>query len=152
MTLGRKPSMSIDQGLPLPSPVDDEVLERVGTAHSCTQGYPSINAFMVENIKLARILGNILEVLYETASDDKTRQSHSQPGPRLQRNILGFEDFSAIGWLEGQLNKFTENLPVFLQRKQNEGRGASRDVRLTRQTNVLHARYVWPPHRDEVIV
>ncbi|KAI0151399.1 fungal-specific transcription factor domain-containing protein [Pestalotiopsis sp. NC0098] len=140
MTLGRKTSMSIDQGLPLPSPVDDEVLERVGTAHSSTQGYPSINAFMVENIKLARILGNILEVLYETASDDKTRQSHSQPGPRLQRNILGIEDFGAIGWLEGQLNKFTEDLPVFLQRKQNEGRGASRDVRLTRQTNVLHAR------------
>ncbi|ETS80716.1 hypothetical protein PFICI_08245 [Pestalotiopsis fici W106-1] len=141
MMLGRKPSTSMNLEVPLPTPVDDEVLERVGSPNSHTKDDPSINAFMVENIRLTRILGNILDVLYETTPKDPNRHLPL----RLQGSDLNCEDFNAIASLDGQLNRFTKELPAFLQQNEFEPM-QSRDRRLVRQTEVLHARYVVFPN------
>lgn len=128
MTLGRPPILQITDDVLIPAAVDDEFI-RLGEA-TCTQPphIVSQNLFVVENIRLAKILGKILASIY---------------GPSLSSN------FSALVRLDSLLEDFRTSLVDILrwwgrdkEREQQQGALTPREFALQRQRNVLHARFL----------
>lgn len=137
MTLGRPPTLHNVNVLPLPRPIDDVYL--VPGTRSCEQpeGHMAVTAFNVENLKLAKLLGNILEKIYHTAS------SQSSPGPWLNENPAPsavHRDISAIMHMDSCLKQFADNLPEALRWDGNASILSEGDSVLQRQRNVLQAR------------
>ncbi|CAG1967510.1 unnamed protein product [Fusarium graminearum] len=125
MTLGRPPVLEMTDDVLIPSAVDDDFI--TGEASSCSQpdGTISQNLFMVENIRLAKVLGKILSSIYWQSSPS---------------------DFSTLVRLEGVLEDFRTSLVDTLRwwDRESESQGAltQRDHVLRRQRNVLHARFL----------
>ncbi|RGP77236.1 hypothetical protein FLONG3_4751 [Fusarium longipes] len=125
MTLGRPPVLEMTDDVLIPSAVDDDFIS--GEASSCIQpeGTISQNLFMVENIRLAKVLGKILSSVYW----------HSPSS-----------DFSTLVLLESVLEDFRTSLVDALRwwGRESESQGAltHRDHVLRRQRNVLHARFL----------
>ncbi|KIW44027.1 uncharacterized protein PV06_05070 [Exophiala oligosperma] len=139
MTLGRPPTLHNVNVLPLPRPIDDVYL--VPGTRSCEQpeGHMAVTAFNVENLKLAKLLGNILEKIYHTAS------SQSSPGPWLNENPAPsavHRDISAIMHMDSCLKQFADNLPEALRWDGNASILSEGDSVLQRQRNVLQARFI----------
>ncbi|KAM0277682.1 hypothetical protein ACHAQH_005625 [Verticillium albo-atrum] len=110
----------------VPAAVDDEFIISGSNDETCRQpeGIVSSNLFMVENIRLARILGNILASIYGPSS---------------------CSDFSALVRLDGLLEDFRASLVDALRwwaRDPDLRAVTSRDFVLRRQSNVLHARFL----------
>ncbi len=126
MTLGRPPVLQMTDDVLLPAAVDDEF---IGTSTDpCRQpeGTASQNLFMIENIRLAKILGKILDSIYWPRSSS---------------------DFSAIVRLDSLLEDFRSSLVDALRwwgggPERDYGAATYRDHVLRRQTNVLHARFL----------
>lgn len=125
MTLGRRPVLEITDDVLIPSAVDDDYLS--SEVSCCEQPGDTIsqNLFMVENIKLAKILGKILSSIYWQSSS---------------------ADFTTLVRLESILEHFRTSLVEVLQwwGRESESQGAltHRDHVLKRQRNVLHARFL----------
>lgn len=126
MTLGRPPVLQMTDDVLSPAAVDDEFI-RAGT-DPCRQpeGIPSQTLFMIENIRLAKILGKILDSIYWPRSSS---------------------DFSAIVRLDSLLEDFRSSLVDVLRwwrpgSERDCGAATCRDHILRRQTNVLHARFL----------
>ncbi|KAG8672227.1 hypothetical protein FPOAC2_05599 [Fusarium poae] len=125
MTLGRPPVLEMTDDVLIPSAVDDDFI--TGEDSSCYQpeGTISQNLFMVENIRLAKVLGKILSSVYWQSSPS---------------------DFSTLVRLEGVLEDFSTSLVDALRwwDRESESQGAltHRDHVLRRQRNVLHARFL----------
>ncbi|KAH7472036.1 hypothetical protein FOMA001_g13485 [Fusarium oxysporum f. sp. matthiolae] len=126
MTLGRPPVLQMTDDVVIPAAVDDDFINPNNA--SCTQpeGIVSQNLFVVENIRLAKILGKILSSIY-------------WPSPS--------SDFSALVRLDGLLEDFKNSLVDPLKWWNGEatrepGDMPSRDHLLRRQRNVLHARFL----------
>ncbi|GKU22564.1 unnamed protein product [Fusarium langsethiae] len=125
MTLGRPPVLEMTDDVLIPSAVDDDFI--TGEASSCSQpeGIISQNLFMVENIRLAKVLGKILSSVYWQSSPS---------------------DFSTLVRLEGVLEDFSTSLVDAMRwwDRDSESQGAltHRDHILRRQRNVLHARFL----------
>ena len=126
MTLGRPPVLEITDEVTVPSPVDDDFIS--GDAGPCIQppGALSQNLFVVENIRLAKILGKILASIYWPSSPS---------------------DFSALVRLDSVLEDFKASL---IDAFKWWDHGTERDLEalsqqghlLKRQRNVLHARFL----------
>lgn len=126
MTLGRPPILQITDDVLLPAAVDDEFI-RPGTK-TCAQpeGILSQNHFMVENIRLAKILNKILASIYWPSSPS---------------------DFSALVRLDGLLENFKNSLVDVLRwwdnkTTQDQGTPTPRIQLFQRQRNVLQARFL----------
>ncbi|KAL6917083.1 hypothetical protein FSHL1_008262 [Fusarium sambucinum] len=125
MTLGRPPVLEMTDDVLIPSAVDDDFI--TGETACCRQpeGTISQNLFMVENIRLAKVLGKILSSVYWQSSPS---------------------DFSTLVRLEGVLEEFSTSLVDALRwwDRGSESQGAltHRDHVLRRQRNVLHARFL----------
>jgi hypothetical protein len=122
MILGRPPLFRITDDVPLPSSVDDDFIQL--TEDTCHQpgGMVSKNLFMVENIKLAKILNTILSRIYTVPS--------SSPS-----------DFGVLVLLDNLLEDFRRSLPAVLSLDTDFMDSEEPISRvLVRQTNVLRAR------------
>ncbi|KAH7470112.1 hypothetical protein FOMA001_g14006 [Fusarium oxysporum f. sp. matthiolae] len=124
MTLGRPPVLQMTDDVLVPAAVDDEFI--CPNTASCIQpeGTVSQNLFVVENIRLAKILGKILSSIYWPSSSS---------------------DFSALVRLDGLLEEFKTSLVCDLKWWDNDDRAQTQGSRghvLKRQRNVLHARFL----------
>src|SRR6478735_739091 len=124
MTLGRPPVLQMTDDVLVPAAVDDEFI--CPNTASCIQpeGTVSQNLFVVENIRLAKILGKILSSIYWPSSSS---------------------DFSALVRLDGLLEEFKTSLVCDLKWWDSDDRAQTQGSRghvLKRQRNVLHARFL----------
>ncbi|KAL9562633.1 hypothetical protein ACKAV7_013197 [Fusarium commune] len=123
MTLGRPPVLQMTDDVLVPAAVDDEFICPNTTSCIQPEGTVSQNLFVVENIRLAKILGKILSSIYWPSSSS---------------------DFSALVRLDGLLEDFKTSLVTDLKWWDNDRvqtQGARGHV-LKRQRNVLHARFL----------
>ncbi|KAG7404789.1 Transcriptional activator protein acu-15 [Fusarium oxysporum f. sp. rapae] len=123
MTLGRPPVLQMTDDVLVPAAVDDEFICPNTTSCIQPEGTVSQNLFVVENIRLAKILGKILSSIYWPSSSS---------------------DFSALVRLDGLLEDFKTSLVTDLKWWDNDKvqtQGARGHV-LKRQRNVLHARFL----------
>ncbi|KAK2686063.1 hypothetical protein QWA68_015303 [Fusarium oxysporum] len=126
MTLGRPPVLQMTDDVLVPAAVDDEFICANATSCAQPEGTVSQNLFMVENIRLAKILGKILSSIYWPSSSS---------------------DFSALVRLDGLLEDFMSSLVEPLkwwdaEAMRESGALSLRDHLLRRQRNVLHARFL----------
>ncbi|KAF4332007.1 transcription activator acu-15 [Fusarium beomiforme] len=126
MTLGRPPILQITDDVLLPAAVDDEFIRPGIETYVQPEGIISQNLFMVENIRLAKILNKILASIY---------------WPSLS------SDFSALVRLDGLLDNFKNSLVDALrwwdiETTQEQGTPTPRNQLLQRQRNVLQARFL----------
>jgi hypothetical protein len=126
MTLGRPPLLQMTDDVLVPAAVDDEFIRIKDNACHQPEGTVSHNLFMVENIRLAKILGKILASVYGPSSSS---------------------DIGALVRLDGLLEDFRTSLVDVLRwwgrGQEEESRAASkRDLVLRRQSNVLQARFL----------
>ncbi|KAH6869691.1 fungal-specific transcription factor domain-containing protein [Thelonectria olida] len=136
MTLGRPPSMHIVSDVPLPSAIDDEYLQLHGDSSQQPQGTSCTNLFMVENIKLAKILALILDRIYNPVSWEKTCCG----APRA--SLTSHHDFGTLTYLDSLLEDLRDGLPDAL-RWDHAARGPDgRSPLLKRQSNVIQARFL----------
>jgi hypothetical protein len=127
MTLGRPPSLRTVGDVPLPLPVDDEYWALDSDAGCQPHGVYSRHIFNVQNIKLAKILGEILERVYHPP-----HKTEAQAGHKL-------EDLPTILALDSELNSLADSFPDVIHWER--GYGLDVPLLLKRQSNVLHARY-----------
>ncbi|KAI6774730.1 hypothetical protein HG530_001488 [Fusarium avenaceum] len=125
MTLGRPPILNMTDDVLIPSAVDDDFISIETSSCLQPEGTISQNLFMVENIRMAKVLGKILSSIYWQGSPS---------------------DFSTLVRLEGVLEDFRESLVDVLRWwgrvSESEGALTDRDHVLKRQRNVLHARFL----------
>ena len=125
MTLGRRPVLDMTDDVLIPSAVDDELISSEVPSCSQPEGIPSQNLFMVENIRLAKVLGKILSSIYWHSSSS---------------------DFSTLVRLESMLEEFRTSLVDVLRWWDRDSEPqrvlTERDHILKRQRNVLHARFL----------
>lgn len=123
MTLGRPPVLQMTDDVLVPAAVDDEFICPNSTSCVQPEGTVSQNLFVVENIRLAKILGKILSSIYWPSSSS---------------------DFSALVRLDGLLEDFRNSLVDDLTWWGNDTmrQQGARDHVLKRQRNVLHARFL----------
>lgn len=125
MTLGRRPVLDMTDDVLIPSAVDDEFVSSEVPSCSQPEGIPSQNLFMVENIRLAKVLGKILSSIYWQSSSS---------------------DFSTLVRLESMLEDFRTSLLDALRWWGRESEPqrilTDRDHTLKRQRNVLRARFL----------
>ncbi|KAH7174147.1 fungal-specific transcription factor domain-containing protein [Fusarium flagelliforme] len=125
MTLGRRPVLEMTDDVLIPSAVDDEFISSEVPSCNQPEGIMSQNLFMVENIRLAKVLGKILSSIYWQSSSS---------------------DFSTLVRLESMLEDFRTSLVDVLRwwgRESEPQRTLTdRDHILKRQRNVLHARFL----------
>lgn len=68
MTLGRPPVLEMTDDVIVPSPIDDEFIGVHPGQYNQPPGVLSQNLFVVENIRLTKILGRILASIYWPSS------------------------------------------------------------------------------------
>ncbi|KPM46109.1 hypothetical protein AK830_g420 [Neonectria ditissima] len=136
MTLGRPPSMQVVSDVPLPNAIDDEYLQLHGDSSQQPQQTPSKNLFMVENIKLAKILALILDRIYGFVSVEKNccRANHT--------SFTNDQDFGTLTHLDSLLEGIRSGLPEALRWDPDAKQPAGRSPLLERQSNVLYARFL----------
>ncbi|PNP74408.1 hypothetical protein FNYG_12457 [Fusarium nygamai] len=123
MTLGRPPVLQMTDDVLVPAAVDDGFICPNTTSCMQPEGIVSQNLFVVENIRLAKILGKILSSIYWPSSSS---------------------DFSALVRLDGLLEDFKTSLVADLKWWDNDTvptQGARGHV-IKRQRNVLQARFL----------
>ncbi|KAG9496396.1 hypothetical protein J7337_012984 [Fusarium musae] len=123
MTLGRPPVLQMTDDVLVPAAVDDEFICPSTTSCMQPEGIVSQNLFVVENIRLAKILGKILSSIYWPSSSS---------------------DFSALVRLDGLLEDFKTSLVPHLKWWDNDRvptQGARGQI-IKRQRNVLQARFL----------
>jgi hypothetical protein len=115
--------------------IDDEHLSAESLCEQ-PQDIVSQNLFMVENLKLAKVLSMILGYIY--GADLRTA-----PG-QLSRSTDSLDDnMSALLRLDGVLEDFEASLPEALSWRSNSNVGSSPiSTILQRQKNVLRARFL----------
>lgn len=126
MTLGRPPMLQMTDDVLTPAAVDDEFLGMESGFQAQPDRLPSQNFFVVENIRLAKILGKILAAMYWSNSSS---------------------DFGSLICMENLLGSFKSSLVEILRwwDRDMERESATLTPRLRlirRQRNVLHARYL----------
>ncbi|KAH7336658.1 fungal-specific transcription factor domain-containing protein [Rhexocercosporidium sp. MPI-PUGE-AT-0058] len=136
MTLGRLPLLQVTDDVPFPMAIDDGYLNLGESVCEQPQGVISQNLFMVENLKLAKVLAMILGYIYGA----NLRGSLGQ----RSRSIESLEDgMSALLRLDGILEQFEATLPEALNWKSNLNWAPSPlTTILQRQKNVLRARFL----------
>ncbi|KAF5643412.1 transcription activator acu-15 [Fusarium tjaetaba] len=123
MTLGRPPVLQMTDDVLVPAAVDDEFICPNTTSCIQPEGIVSQNLFVVENIRLAKILGKILSSIYWPSSSS---------------------DFSALVRLDGLLEDFKTSLVPQLKWWDSDRvptQGARGHI-IKRQRNVLQARFL----------
>lgn len=126
MTLGRPPVLEMTDDVIVPLPIDDEFIGADAGPTVQPPGVLSQNLFVVENIRLAKILGKILSSIYWPSSS---------------------ADFSALVRLDSVLEDFKASLIDAFRWWEH---GTERELEalshrghvLKRQRNVLHARFL----------
>lgn len=131
MTLGRPSSLRTTESVPLPSPVDDEYLDKPREQAVQPSGTISINMFAVQNSKAIKLLSAILDQVYYPLTVGPSHSGQSMPTT---------ESLSATFSLDSQLDDFEKSAidaltPIDQAAAQNAGV-------LKRQRNVLHTRSV----------
>lgn len=132
MTLGRPPTLHRVNNLPLPEPIDDEYLFHSSTTSCQPDGRFPRAAFAVQNIKLAIILGDILDNVYKAPSKLPSTQTGGSG------SMDNFENANELLRLDSVLETFNNELPQLL--RWDRTGAVSTILTLKRQTNVLHAR------------
>lgn len=132
MTLGRPPTLHRINNLPLPNPIDDEYLLHSSTPNCQPDGVFPRTAFSVHNIKLAIILGDILDKVYNVPS----KLASAQAGGTDSAD--NFENANELLRLDLVLENFSNELPQML--RWDRPGAVNTDLTLRRQTNILHAR------------
>ncbi|PKS13398.1 hypothetical protein jhhlp_000169 [Lomentospora prolificans] len=136
MTLGRPHSMHMRHDVPLPRPIDDENLV-IGRDNNCQpEGTDSIIGFMVQNAKLAKILGQILDRIYHSKSG-----TFGSP-EEIRAATVHSEDFTSISHLDSILEEFSSSVPDVLCWNRPRRDSATRQHVFKRQSNVLMARFI----------
>ncbi|SPO06482.1 uncharacterized protein DNG_09172 [Cephalotrichum gorgonifer] len=136
MTLGRPPSLYLDENVPLPLPIDDVYMPLNAPHIGQPPGTYSTNMFTVENIKLANLLGKILESVYQRSITAGTAASS------LQGSVLTHDDLNVILHIDSQLESFADSLPPGLQWDMAAQSNDEIPPTLKRQSNVLRARFL----------
>ncbi|KAL2871214.1 fungal specific transcription factor domain-containing protein [Aspergillus lucknowensis] len=129
MTMGR-PAMTSPDNVPLPSPSADRYLADADTTPP--PGEVSVNQYLYENMRLIKILSNILSKIYHSAELSAEYETRQNPEVDLQAVVgidRAFDDFEAsldpaLKWTSPPASTAGLN-PVF-----------------KRQSNVLHARFL----------
>lgn len=136
MTLGRLPLLQVNDDIPLPMAIDDEQLNFCTSGCEQPQGVISQNFFMVENLKLAKVLATILSYIYGAGF-------RKPPGQQLRSTESLDDGISALLRLDGTLEQFEASLPETLDWKVNLNLEPSPVTTIfQRQRNVLRARFL----------
>lgn len=139
MTLGRPVFMRTYNDVPLQSPIDDEYIKPNQEMAGQPDGLFSIMAFTGQNIKLAQILGQILDKVYHSAQIRQTI---------LKENITSLETpdyLQTVGLIDALMQKFMFSLPSELNWNHMGTILEPSEQVFRRQANVLHARYTLCP-------
>lgn len=134
MTLGRPHSMHMRHDVPLPRSIDDENLIIGRDRNLQPEGTDSITLFMVQNAKLVKILGQILDRIYHSKAG-----AYSSPDD-IRAATVHSEDFTSISHLDSILEEFTRAVPDVLCWNRPRKDGGPRRHVFKRQSNVLMAR------------
>lgn len=133
MTLGRPPLLQMTDAVPLPMAIDDEFLLTASDTIMQPDHIISKTLYMVENVKLVKILAMILNQVYT-----------NDPRPALDQlanSAASSTDLSTLIQIGDALQDFEVNLPAPLQcRTENNHDNVPVISILERQGNVLHAR------------
>jgi hypothetical protein len=126
--------------VPLPLEVDDQYIHNSSTPRQ-PAGRPSITAFFIYTIKLAKVIDNILRDLYTTnkRTSRQTSTDNALPVSSSQSRILGHAVL-----LDGQLQSWWKEIPAHLH---PESRIVDGRV-FQRQKFVIHVRYVFRYQSD----
>jgi hypothetical protein len=137
--MGRPAQSGIKHNVPLPLAIDDEYLS--STRSDCRQpdGVVSRNQYLVESLKLAPILGQVLSTMYDAVRNG--RQEVSGVAPSMDMMRASFMDMLHI---EASLDNFESSLHPSLKWDVDCPSMAANNV-FVRQSNVLHARYEATP-------
>ena len=135
MTLGRPPPLHNLNVLPLPRPMDDVYLVPGTRACEQPEGRTAITAFNVENLKLAKLLGSILENIYHPASSQSGPWLNGDPAPSAVHR-----DISTIMHMDSCLKQLADNLPDAFRWGSSPSILSGTDSVIQRQRNVLQAR------------
>lgn len=135
MTLGRPPLLQVTDDVPLPVAIDDEHLT-MSVLCEQPQDILSQNLFMVENLKLVKVLAMILGYIYGA-----DLRGPLGPQPRPAEPFDG--GMSALLRLDDSLDRCEASLPDHLNWKcaLNQGPPLITAI-LQRQRNVLRARFL----------
>ncbi|KAH7310824.1 fungal-specific transcription factor domain-containing protein [Stachybotrys elegans] len=136
MTLGRPPLLRMTDDVPLPAAIDDEYLDSPGPSTLQQGRVLSGNLFVVENIRLAKILGMILSHMYSDSYPQTNQTTHVNPPSATA------SDFSTMTRLDRLLDEFEASLPDVLTWKAHGEASRCGDTVLRRQSNVLQARFL----------
>lgn len=139
MTLGRPVFMRTYNDVPLPSPIDDEYIRPNQEMADQPDGLFPIMAFTGQNIKLAQILGQILDRVYHSAQIRQTI---------LEENATSLETpdyLQTVGFIDALMQKFMFSLPSELNWNHIGTIIEPSEQVFRRQANVLHARYTLHP-------
>jgi len=121
--------------LPLPRSIDDKYLTPGTRACEQPEGSLAVAAFNVENVRLAQLLGKILENIYHPVSSQPGPWLNGDPGPNTIHR-----DISAIMHMDSFLKQFADNLPDALRWDRDAESLSEGDVVVQRQRNLLEAR------------
>jgi hypothetical protein len=136
MTLGRPPLLQITEEVPLPSAVDDEFIDPAKDVCIQPTDVAARNLFTVENIKLAKILGTILDSIY-ISEPRAPLNGHSHVS-----TAQASSDISVLIRIDNLLEDFKSRLPAQLNWARTAEALAQTDPVFERLTNVLHARFL----------
>ncbi|KAL4864279.1 fungal-specific transcription factor domain-containing protein [Aspergillus spectabilis] len=128
MTMGR-PAMTAPNNVPLPSPTDDRYLAEADAVPP--PGEISRNQYLYENMRLIKILSNILSRIYHSAA-----LVEADTPRRLD------VDLQAVVEIDRAFDDFEASLDPALQWTSKQGSNGSADLVFKRQSNVLHARFL----------
>ncbi len=129
MTLGRPMSLSDEWPVQLPRAIDDRYIDSTSAICHQPAGIFSRTSFFIHTIKLYKLLGRILNSVYNPASGGKASVERVENSP-----------LDTIVKIDCALSDFVANIPpelYWMNRSEGDRSSVSE-----RQTNVLHARLV----------
>ncbi|KAM0546453.1 hypothetical protein ACHAPJ_010809 [Fusarium lateritium] len=128
MTLGRPPSLRLFEEVPLPLAVDDEHWSEAPDSGRQPLGTYSTHMFNVENIRMAKLLGSILERVYHVPSRLPAQRDFEDT------------DLVAVLGIDRELNALATSVPDALHWERVHTLNEQIPSVIKRQSNVLHAR------------
>lgn len=138
MTLGRPPTLLKMNRCPLPATIDDEFMLPDSTSRLQPEGVFPMMAFCTENIKLAILLGEVLEKIYH----QPIKLPHQKRGVVAAEADCNHEQASIIIQLDSLLQDFAARVPEMLHGNRRRAAGFPDNAIIRRQGNVLLARCV----------
>ncbi|KAL7912610.1 fungal-specific transcription factor domain-containing protein [Trichoderma velutinum] len=133
MTMGRPAQSGIEHNVPLPLAIDDEYLSSSRCDCHQPDGIVSRNQYLVEGLKLAQVLGQVLSTMYNAMRNEQQEGSSSVPITTMQAKFMDMLQ------IEATLDSFESSLHPSLKWDVDCSDMAANNV-FVRQSNVLHAR------------